>query len=287
MQRREDVTGVKIRPFYCWLKSLLMTAFCDPQHSYPQWRWLTVGDRPYLTCELLADWSHGFFTQQFYPDRPDALIDTIAPTIPAYRVKQVHGDVALTPSVIAAHAGEEPPPADGVITETVNQSAWVASADCTPVLIGDSRTGRVAAIHSGWRGTAQRIVPKTIAQLEKMGSQLGDLRLALGPAIAGSVYQVGTNVAQATASSIVAMPEPDTDYVQQVMALENPALLSDEHPGRLRLDVRRIIELQLHNMGIQPEQIAIAPCCTYQQPDYFFSYRRTKEKKVQWSGIVS
>lgn len=264
-----------------------MAAFCDPQHPHPQWHWSTVSDRPYLTCELLANWSHGFFTQQFHPDRPEALVEQLAPTIPAYWVKQVHGDVALTPSVITAHDSEEPPPADAVITETAQQSAWVASADCTPVLIGDMRTGRVAAIHSGWRGTAQRIVPKTIAQLEKMGSQLSDLRLALGPAIAGSVYQVGTNVAQATASSIVAVPEPDTDYVQQVMALENPALMPDEHPERLRLDVRRIIELQLHNLGIQPEQIAIAPCCTCQQPDYFFSYRRAREKKVQWSGIVS
>jgi hypothetical protein len=32
---------------------------------------------------------------------------------------------------------------------------------------------------------------------------------------------------------------------------------------------------------------AIAPYCTYQTPEYFFSYRREKQKKVQWSGIVS
>ncbi|MGK7891953.1 MAG: laccase domain-containing protein [Leptolyngbyaceae cyanobacterium] len=33
--------------------------------------------------------------------------------------------------------------------------------------------------------------------------------------------------------------------------------------------------------------MAIAPYCTFQDPDQFFSYRRTREKKVQWSGIVS
>ena len=32
---------------------------------------------------------------------------------------------------------------------------------------------------------------------------------------------------------------------------------------------------------------AIAPYCTYQTPEYFFSYRWEKQKKVQWSGIVS
>jgi polyphenol oxidase len=40
-------------------------------------------------------------------------------------------------------------------------------------------------------------------------------------------------------------------------------------------------------LGINPEQIAIAPYCTFQEQDLFFSYRRTGEKKVQWSGIVS
>jgi UDP-N-acetylmuramate-alanine ligase len=39
--------------------------------------------------------------------------------------------------------------------------------------------------------------------------------------------------------------------------------------------------------GFEPDQIAIAPYCTYQNPDLFFSYRREKQKKVQWSGIVS
>ncbi|MEM6715611.1 MAG: laccase domain-containing protein, partial [Cyanobacteria bacterium P01_C01_bin.147] len=38
---------------------------------------------------------------------------------------------------------------------------------------------------------------------------------------------------------------------------------------------------------IHPEQLATAPHCTFQEPERFFSYRRTREKKVQWSGIVS
>jgi hypothetical protein len=46
-------------------------------------------------------------------------------------------------------------------------------------------------------------------------------------------------------------------------------------------------ELQLEQLGIHSEQIAIASYCTYQQPEHFFSYRRDKLKKVQWSGIVS
>jgi hypothetical protein len=63
--------------------------------------------------------------------------------------------------------------------------------------------------------------------------------------------------------------------------------LADPEPGRVRLDVRRVNLLQLEQMGIGDDQVAIAPHCTYQQPEHFFSYRRDGLKKVQWSGIVS
>lgn len=264
-----------------------MSTFCNPQHPYPQWQWSTLNGQPYLKCELLSDWLHGFFTQQFYPAAPEILVQHLDPTASVHRVKQVHGNSVLLPSAIAAHQGEELPHADAVMTEHANQSVWVASADCTPVLIGDVATGQVAAIHSGWRGTAQRIVPETIAKFIHMGSRLPDLRLAMGPAIQGQVYQVGKDVGQQVAQSIVVRPERDTDSLGDVMTLPKPAIFSDEEPGRVRLDVRRIIELQLENLGLTSEQVAIAPCCTYQQPDYFFSYRRTKAKTIQWSGIVS
>jgi hypothetical protein len=67
---------------------------------------------------------------------------------------------------------------------------------------------------------------------------------------------------------------------------ESP-LVADPQPGRVRLDVRQVNRLQLLQLGLESEQVAIAPYCTYQTPAHFFSYRRNPEKKVQWSGIVS
>jgi hypothetical protein len=262
-----------------------MAAFCDPQNPADQWHWSEHEGLPFLTCELLAAWSHGFFTQHFDPQTPEAIVQGLDRAASVHRVRQVHGNVALTPSAIATHP--DLPPADAVVTEHAQQSAWVASADCTPALIGDVATGRVAAIHSGWRGTAQRIVPGTIGQLLNLGSELGNLRVALGPAIQGEVYQVGEQVGAEVARSVVAQPDPDVDYLQRLMTGDRPAILPDDQPGRVRLDVRQVIAHQLADLGFREEQVAIAPCCTYQQPDYFFSYRRTKAKKVQWSVIVS
>lgn len=254
------------------------------------WHWQTWNDLPYLTCSLLKPWAHGFFTQQFSPRSPAQLTDVLQPSATIYRVKQVHGNVVLAASNAAAAQSTttpetEFPQADGLLTERPQQAVWVCSADCTPVLIGDLRTGQVAAIHAGWRGTALKIVPQAIAQMQAQGSRLPDLRIAMGPAIAGAVYQV----AESVAVEVVATIEPAVaiSNLDLVRHLPNPPVLNDPEPGRARLDVRRVNSLQLDQLGIAPEQVAIAPHCTFQEPELFFSYRRTNEKKVQWSGIVS
>ena len=260
------------------------------------WHWSEWKGLPYLTCELLSDWQHGFFTQQFYPHTPEELIDVLKPQTAVYRIKQVHGNTVLTPQEIIKSQEEVFPDADGIITDGSTQGVWVASADCNPVLIGDRKTGRVAAVHAGWRGTAQRIVPNAIARFQIAGSNLSDLRIAIGPAISGEVYQVGENVAAQVGKSISVYRDVQTEHLyekdkeeilQKLFAMENSPLLEDEQPGRVRLDVRRVNQIQLQQLGINKEQIAIAPYCTYQDSDYFFSYRRSKQKKVQWSGIIS
>jgi YfiH family protein len=253
------------------------------------WHWHNWEGLPYLTCNLLDLWPHGFFTQQFWPRPPDELTKVLQPEASTYRLQQVHGNVVLTPQEVDSQlkSGEVSLAlADGLISEQALQAVWVASADCTPVLIGDVKSGQVAALHAGWRGTASKIVPQAIARMQSQGSKLADLRVAMGPAIAGEVYQVSVEVAAEIGSTII----PHNDQSKIIAALHdlpNSPLFVDTEPEKVRLDVRRINALQLEQLGINHEQIAIAPYCTFQTPEHFFSYRREKEKKVQWSGIVS
>ncbi|MGC1307395.1 MAG: peptidoglycan editing factor PgeF [Phormidesmis sp.] len=250
------------------------------------WTWHQA-DQPFLTCALLPQ-PHGFFTKHFYPAAPEELVRAIAnANTQVYRVKQVHsGDVLLTDSP------QVPLPlADGMVTQQPNQSVWACSADCTPALIADVKTGQVAAVHAGWRGTAKQIVPAAVNRLRSQGSQLPNIRIALGPAIDGQVYQVGPDVASEVGATVA--PTIDGEKLAEkalldhLLTIKNPPLLSDRDPDRVRLDVRRINQMQLLAMGLELAQIAIAPHCTYQEPENFFSYRRTHEKKVQWAGIVS
>ncbi len=254
------------------------------------WYWRSWEGKPYLACSLLEAFPHGFFTQHFCPTPPEDLTVVLHPEALGYRLRQVHGNIVLTPSEIATeieNAGDSTLAcADGLISEKPLQAVWVASADCTPVLIADAQTGQVAAVHAGWRGTAAKIVPQAIARLQAGGSKIPDLRIAMGPAIAGEVYQVTTETAAEVGASIIPHPEPQA-IVEALHQLPKSPLFADPNPGKVRLDVRLVNALQMEMLGIAPEQIAIAPYCTYQTPENFFSYRREKLKKVQWSGIVS
>ncbi|MEL6496468.1 MAG: peptidoglycan editing factor PgeF [Cyanobacteria bacterium J06623_7] len=257
------------------------------------WHWQTDDRGAYLTCSLLSNWQHGFFTQAFYPLTPESLTSILQPNTTAHRVKQVHGNVVLTPAEISqilesATSDRKFADADAVLSDRSQQSVWAASADCTPILIGDLVTGQVCAVHAGWRGTAKKIVSQAIARFLAAGSQLADLRIAIGPAISGKMYQVDDYVALEVVRTVVndADLAPKT-VLQELKTWTNSPILEDKVPGKVRLDVPRINQIQLQQLGLNDTQIAIASYCTFQASDRFFSYRRTGEKKVQWSGIVS
>ena len=271
-----------------------------------QWQWQTRNGSTYLTCDLLADWSHGFFSQASWPQTPAALTQALNSEAQVFRVKQVHGnrvmdtagmepvplqmpdEVAAAPAgnVAASAAGQTFDEADGIFATGSVQAVWACSADCTPALLGDVKTGRVAAVHAGWRGTAAQIVPEAVKLFLAQGSEVADLRVALGPAIDGSVYQVDVTTAVKTGGMLVDATAED-EVIKALMSMPLPPVLPDTEAGKARLDVRRVNGLQLEQLGLTAKQYSIAPHCTFQQPEQFFSYRRTGEKKVQWSGIVS
>lgn len=255
------------------------------------WQWHIQTDYSYLSTSLLDRWPHGFFTRRSWPQDPTMLSQYLDPQATVYRAKQVHGRRVIGPQEFSQHSRPDPqapsPEADAVMTQTIQQAVWVCTADCTPALVGDTKTGQVAAVHAGWRGTALKIIPAVIARMVAAGSEHRNLRIAMGPAITGEVYQVTTQVATEVGRSLLREPMPDDALLEHLQGLNPPSVLPDDQPGRVRLDIRYVNRLQLLQLGIAPEHIAIAANCTYQEPDDFFSYRRTREKKVQWSGIVS
>src|SRR5262249_43649377 len=108
----------------------------------------------------------------------------LAAEAPAY-VRQVHGA-----DVIRAARGGFAGRADALATDRPALPLATSTADCLPIVLYDRRGGRLAAVHAGWRGTAQAVTRATIEALLEAGSGVGDLVAAIGPSIGPCCYEV-------------------------------------------------------------------------------------------------
>ena len=161
---------------------------------------------------------------------------------------------------------------DALVSNTPQVLLAVKTADCVPVLIGDPKTGAFAAVHAGWRGTSASIVMKAIAQLQKeYGTDTGDLRAAIGPAANSCCYEVGSDVIERFKELW-----PQSDH-----------LFTPTRPGHARIDLQTANRDQLLAAGVSPERVHVAPLCTMDRTDLFFSYRREKKTHGRVGRLMS
>jgi len=177
-------------------------------------------------------------------------------------VWQIHSaDVRVVKDLADARDGNYK--MDALISDAERVLLGVKTADCVPVLVGDTRTSAFAAIHAGWRGTVQSIVVKAFEKmLENYGTSAKDLICAIGPAATCKNYEIGQDVIDAFAENF-----PDSKHLF-TPTKENHALI----------DLHTANREQLLSLGVLPENIHVAPLCTMERTDLFFSYR--KEKKL-------
>ena len=156
---------------------------------------------------------------------------------------QVHGDVVID-HVPGWQGWLRAPQADGHIATGRGTAVAVTIADCVPIFIAHP-DGTVAALHSGWRGTAARIVERALDRLKERGLKLSDLRIHLGPAICGRCYEVSPEVVQHLTGKTVERPQP--------------------------VDLRAIIAGHARAQGVR--EITTSSSCTRCHNERFFSHR--------------
>jgi YfiH family protein len=188
-----------------------------------------------------------------------------------YVVTQVHGrDVAVVrgderrDDVLAREA-------DVVLTRASGVACGVKVADCVPVLVADLDTGAVAAIHSGWQGTAAGVVGAGIAALRHELGRAGAIVAAIGPHIEACCFEVGDDVAEKLAACA-----PGASVVRNGGGV------------RPHVDLRRIVREQLRAAGLADDAIDDVAGCTKCDAARFFSFRRDREKSGRLlSAIVA
>jgi YfiH family protein len=182
-------------------------------------------------------------------------------------VSQVHGRDVLELAASDERSTVIQRQADAVLARNGQLACAVRTADCVPILVADPRTGAVAAIHSGWRGTVANVVASTLARLS---SKPDGLLAAIGPHISRDAFEVSPEVA---------------DQLQAVVPGE--AVVSRAENRKPHVDLRAIVSAQLRAVGVPEAGIDQVHGCTLLDAGRFFSYRRDGQHSGRLlSGIV-
>ena len=178
-------------------------------------------------------------------------------------VDQVHGS-----KIVTLNEEAKPLVGDAVITDEGGYYPSIKTADCQAILILDPIRRVTAAIHSGWRGTVERITRKVIIELEAaFGCRPSDLIAALGPSVGTCCYEVDEKVIKPFRESI-----PDAERFIESYIITDP--ISGMDRISRRLDIRGINRHELIESGVNQENIKDLNLCTKCHNTMFYSYRR-------------
>lgn len=174
-----------------------------------------------------------------------------------------------TDTVLLLESDIEPGIGDALITRRRGILIGVQVADCVPVLLFDKIKGVIGAVHAGWRGTASKIIRKTITlMMDHFDSSPVDIVMALGPSIRGDCYCVGTDVKDAVCEAT-----GDGKYYTF-------------SKGKYSIDLASANRLQAVSSGIPEKNIWLSSQCTYCNYDHFHSYRYHKNHTGRQGGFI-
>ena len=174
--------------------------------------------------------------------------------------KQVHSD-KIVYITNPGNTGES----DAMITNIPEIALCISTADCTAVLIYDSKQKIIAAVHSGWRGTHKKITEKTVRKLKNdYHCNPDDLFVFLGPSISQVNYEVGKEVAELF----------DVKYLSR-------------DGNRYLLDVSSANYDMLIDEGIPANQIEKSSLCSFEYYELFHSYRRDGKQSGRALGVIA
>ncbi len=153
---------------------------------------------------------------------------------------------------------------DGLVTNVKGLILSVRTADCVPVLLCDRDAGVIAAVHSGWRGTAGKIGANAVQKMIALGANAQNITAAIGPCAGACCYEVGEELKQYF--------EPEC---------------FGYFCGKLHLDLVKANRQVLVECGINKDNIYDSGLCTVCDGTHFYSHRRDgKNRGVMGAFIV-
>ena len=149
---------------------------------------------------------------------------------------------------------------DGLITDMANIATITRYADCTPIVLFDPKKKAFANIHSGWKGTLQRIGANGVNKLiDKYNSNPKDIVAVIGPTIGKCDFEVHDDVAD--------------QFKKEFGYMDN--IITKKDDIKSLIDLQTINKNMLLENGLLIENIETINLSTV-STDFLHSFRRDK-----------
>jgi len=164
---------------------------------------------------------------------------------------------------------------DGLLTDKENIDLMLTYADCTPILLYSPEKNVIGNIHSGWRGTVQKIGQKAVLKMiQNYNIRPSDIIACIGPCILKCHFEVSEDVKQ---------------IFEQVFGYLNrnyDIIEKSKSTGKYFIDTNLVNRLILQEIGVRPENIYESNMCTACNANIMHSYRIDKAKSGRNVAII-
>lgn len=146
---------------------------------------------------------------------------------------------------------------DALITNEKNTAIGVFTADCVPIIIVDVKNNIIASIHSGWKGTFNSIVIKTLDKMrKKFNIDINETKVFIGPHIRQCCYEISEELKKS--------------FIDKTK-IDEKILFKDRN-----LSMEECILKDIREFGIKESNIYSLKLCTHCEEDInLYSYRKS------------
>mgnify|MGYP000040001906 CR=1 FL=1 len=155
---------------------------------------------------------------------------------------------------------------DAIVSKVKNVGIGILAADCAPILFYDYKNKIIGCVHAGWKGALNGIIKNTVKKFNELNSNNKDLIAVIGPCINKKNYNVKEDFLK--------------KFINQDKA--NELFFQKTNYENYNFDLRGYINKEISNLNI--ENIENIEKDTFSEPDFFYSYRRSRNNKEKDYG---
>lgn len=157
---------------------------------------------------------------------------------------------------------------DGLITNKKDLILSTTNADCILMIFFDPITKTIANIHSGWKGTVQRISTKTVRKMEnEFNCKPEDIICCICPSIRKCHFEVDIDVKEIFEKEFKDLGNTNLEQIIE----------KQQEKEKWNIDTVLINKIILERVGLKKENIIDSGICSICNSDLIHSYRVEKE----------